>query len=42
MPIENFIQDFILNLSGAGLGHPVTQDGQPPVYVVLPNTFLIL
>ncbi|KAK2580027.1 hypothetical protein KPH14_012315 [Odynerus spinipes] len=31
IPIENFIQDFILNLSGAGLGHPVTQDGQPPV-----------
>ncbi|XP_043665796.1 E3 ubiquitin-protein ligase RNF126 isoform X1 [Vespula pensylvanica] len=32
IPIENFIQDFILNLSGAGLGHPVTQDGQPPVF----------
>ncbi|XP_015438566.1 PREDICTED: E3 ubiquitin-protein ligase RNF115 isoform X2 [Dufourea novaeangliae] len=31
MSVENFIQDFLLTLSGAGLGHPVTQDGQPPV-----------
>lgn len=31
IPIENFIQDFILNLSG-GLGHPGTQDGQTPVF----------
>ncbi|XP_012224914.1 E3 ubiquitin-protein ligase Iruka isoform X2 [Linepithema humile] len=32
VPIENFIQDFILNLSGAAsLGHSVGQDSQPSV-----------
>lgn len=29
--VENFIQEFMLNLSGAGQGHSVTQDGQQPV-----------
>lgn len=31
VPVENFIQDFIFNLSGAGLGHSVGQDAQPSV-----------
>ncbi|XP_076179466.1 E3 ubiquitin-protein ligase Iruka isoform X2 [Ptiloglossa arizonensis] len=30
MSVQNMIQDFLFNLS-RGLGHPVTQDGQPPV-----------
>jgi hypothetical protein len=32
MPIENFIHDFIFNLSGAAsLGHSMGQDVQPSV-----------
>ncbi|XP_053995611.1 E3 ubiquitin-protein ligase Iruka-like isoform X1 [Hylaeus anthracinus] len=32
LSVQNFIQDLLLNLSGAGVGHPITQDGQPPVF----------
>lgn len=33
MTLDNFIQEFILNLSEVGVAHPVTQAGQLPVYV---------
>ncbi|XP_076249655.1 E3 ubiquitin-protein ligase Iruka isoform X2 [Calliopsis andreniformis] len=38
--VENFIHDFILNLSGAGLGHPVTQDGQPVLFLGNPGDYV--